>query len=58
MSNTMTRTSVTWRNGVTDAGAEAALLKRSPETGTATLPLITRTGFEITEIVTSQIASL
>lgn len=47
-----------WIAGVRVAGQDAQALKQSPDSGSARLPLITRTGFELRHIVTSQIASL
>lgn len=56
----MTSTTATrrWATVVSTAGPETEALRLSPDSGTATLPLITRTGFEQRHIVTSQIGSL
>lgn len=47
-----------WATVVSAAGSDTDVLRTSPDHGTATLPLITRTGFEQRHIVTSQIGSL
>ena len=57
----MTSTTVftrSWATVVSTAGPDTDVLRMSPDHGTATLPLITRTGFEHLHIVTSQIGSM
>lgn len=47
-----------WETTVSVAALDVQSLKASPDSGTAQLPLITRTGFERRHVLTSQIASL
>ncbi|HEX8628752.1 MAG TPA: hypothetical protein VF755_11330 [Catenuloplanes sp.] len=56
METTITRHA--WATTVRVANTDPHVLRLSPDSGASQLPLITRTGFELRHIVTSQIASL